>query len=113
RSFPFPYHAHRVSGLRPLRRRRASRPHDDQPSERDNHPTVPHPPYERVDGEPEHGLLGAVHHATEHDVEILAQIAPDADLGGWLERRPAKGIDVFAFRRGEHGEPLPLAPRLA
>src|SRR5437899_3308155 len=83
----------------------AARPHHDQPAERDDHPAVPHPPHERVDGEPEHRLLGAVHHAAEDDVQVLAQIAPDADLAGRLERRPAEPVHVLALLRREYAEP--------
>src|SRR2546425_9890807 len=48
---------------------------------RGDHPPGPPPPPERGGGEPEDGLPGALPDRAEGDVEILAQILPDADPG--------------------------------
>src|SRR2546430_16361855 len=46
--------------------------------------------------------------AGQHDVQVLAQIAADADFRGGLERGPAQAIDVLALLGREHAEALPI-----
>jgi len=60
-------------------------------------PPNQHPPDQRIDRESEDRLLGAVHQTSEHDVQIHAQPAHDADLCRGFKSVIAEGVDVLAL----------------
>ena len=87
------------------------RPHHDQTTDRHDHPAVPHPPHERIEGDAHlRGVLAD--HAREHDVHILAYPFHDSDLGGRLERRRAAAIHVLPLLRLDHADLLAVAIRV-
>ena len=83
-----------------------------QSADHQDHAAGPHPPHQRIDGDREIGPLGAIDRAGVDDVEILAQVAPDPDLGRRLEGRLPEAVDVLALFRRDDARALPSSPHL-